>query len=214
MTDRYDLKKMVYDATMALNQAGLIRLSAGNISMRGENGLVAITPSDMSYDTMRVEDIVMVDLDGRFVAGDNRPSSEMPMHTAIYRCMPEVNAVVHTHSIFSMTFASVGLPIEPICIEGLAPRGTVPVARYAPPGSEAAGVVAVEALQATPGLRAILLQNHGLVTVGPDIVTAWQTAYKVEILAQVNYQARQLGKPIVLTDEQIAEIYQIYSVAK
>jgi L-fuculose-phosphate aldolase len=214
VTDYCDLKQRVYDATMALDRAGCIRLSAGNISARGEDGNIAITPSGLPYDVMRPEDIVIIDPERNVLEGRLQPSSEVPMHTAIYKAMPEVKAIAHTHSIYAITFACVDQPLEVLCVEGLAARGCVPVARYAAPGSEEAGAIAVEALRSTPGLRAILLKNHGLVAVAPDIKTAWETAYKVEILAQITYQARQLGTPIALTDEQIAEIFRIYKRAK
>jgi L-ribulose-5-phosphate 4-epimerase len=215
MTEYYDLKKQVFDATMALNEAGCIRLSAGNISARGEDENIAITPSGLPYDCMKVEDIVMIDLERNVLdSSGHQPSSEVPMHTAIYKSFPEVKAVVHTHSIYAITFSCVNQPLDILCVEGLAARGRVPVARYAAPGSEEAGIVAVETLQSTPGLRAILLKNHGLVAVGPDMTTAWQTAYKVEILAQITFQARQLGTPIPLTEDQIAEVYRIYKRAK
>jgi L-ribulose-5-phosphate 4-epimerase len=214
MTNYYDVKKKVFDATMSLNSAGCIRLSAGNISARAEDGNIAITPSGLGYDCMKVEDIVIIDLERKMIDGTLTPSSEVPMHTAIYKAMPEVKAVVHTHSMYAITFACVDQPLDVICVEGLAARGKVPVSRYAAPGSEDAGIVAVEALKSTPGLRAILLKNHGLVAVGPDMVTAWQTAYKIEILAQITFQARQLGTPIALTDEQISEIFRIYKRAQ
>lgn len=205
-----ELKQAVYETTMTLYHAGLIRMSAGNVSARDREGHVAITPGGVLYDRMNVDDIVIVDLDGHVIEGRHRPSSETPMHTALLKGLPECRAVVHTHSIYAMTFAVVGEALPPLCTEGLAARGTVPVARYAPPGTQQAGEVALEALQTTPGLRAVLLRNHGLVVVAPDLETAWQTAYKVEIHAQITYQARQLGTPTPLSDAQIAELFRVY----
>ncbi len=203
-------KENVYDGTMALYNAGLIRLSAGNISQRAADGNIAITPSGLAYDLMSVDDIVVVNPDGKVVEGELRPSSEVPMHTAIYKGVSDVNAIVHTHSIYAITFSVVGQPLEQVCVEGLAARGTVPVTRYAPPGSALAGDVVLEQLKLQPGLRAVLLRNHGLVALAADMVTAWQTAYKVEILAQIIFQAKQLGTPVAFTEEQIQEIYRIY----
>jgi L-ribulose-5-phosphate 4-epimerase len=203
-------KQSVYNATMALYKAGLIRLSAGNISQRTYDGNIAITPSGLPYDVMSVDDIVIIDLESKIIEGELKPSSEVPMHTAIYKSIKEVNAIVHTHSIYAITFAVAGQPLEPVCVEGLAARGTVPVAQYAAPGSTKAGEVVLDELRKQPGLRAVLLRNHGLVVVAADMETAWQTAYKVELQAQIILQARILGTPTALTNEQIEEIYQIY----
>ena len=138
MSDYSNVKQQVLDATMSLKAAGCIKLSAGNISARSEDGNVAITPSGLSYDFMTRDDIVVINSGRKVVDGELQPSSEVPMHTAIYDAMPDVNAIVHTHSMYAITFACVDQPLEVICVEGLAARGPVPVARYAAPGSEEA----------------------------------------------------------------------------
>ncbi len=211
-----DIKKRVYDATLNLYHVGLIRLSAGNISARIDDHLAAITPRNRSYDIMKAEDISIVSLDGKLVEGEFNPSSETPLHTAIYRELPNVGAVVHAHSIYAMTFAASEKPLPLLGVEALAARsrGAVPVARYVSPGSPHAGEVAMEVFRANPGLQALLLRNHGLLAVGPDVETAWQTAYKIETAAQVAYQAYSLGKPVELTTEQVQEIFEIYTVKK
>ena len=211
-----DIKKRVYDATLNLYHLGLIRLSEGNISARIDDHLAAITPRSRLYDIMKEEDISIVSLEGKLVEGEFKPSSETPLHTAIYRELPEVGAVVHTHSIYAMTFAASEKPLPLLCVEALAARskGAVPVARYVSPGSPHAGEVAMEVFRANPGLQAFLLRNHGLLAVGPDVETAWQTAYKIETAAQVAYQAYSLGKLVELTAEQVQEIFEIYAIKK
>ena len=131
-----DIKKRVYDATLNLYHVGLIRLSAGNISARIDDHLAAITPRSRLYDIMKAEDISIVSLDGKLVEGEFKPSLETPLHTAIYRELPEVGAVVHTHSIYAMTFAASEKPLPLLGVEALAARskGAVPVARYVPQG--------------------------------------------------------------------------------
>jgi L-ribulose-5-phosphate 4-epimerase len=187
---REDIKKSVYDATLDLYHSGLIRLSAGNISARIDDYLAAITPAGRSYDILKAEDISIVSLlDGRLVEGAFQPSSETPLHTAIYRELPEVGAVVHTHSIYVMTFAASEKPLPLLGVEALAAhsKGAIPVARYVAPGSSRSGEVVMEVFRANPGLQALLSRNHGLLEVGPDVETAWQTAYKIETAAQVAY---------------------------
>lgn len=214
--DYLDYKKRVFDATLNLYHAGLNRLSAGNISARISDELAAITPSSRSYDMMKPEDICIITLDGKLIEGEFKPSSETPLHTAIYREMPQVSGVVHTHSIYAMTFAASDKGIPILGVEALAARsnGNIPVARYVSPGSSQAGEVAMEVFRANPGLQALLLRNHGLLAIGSDVESAWQTAYKLETAAQVAYQAYQLGKLVELTPDQIKEIYEIYSVKK
>lgn len=205
-----EIREQVLETVRKLCTAGLIRLSVGNVSARHESGYVAITPTSISYDVMTAEDIVIVDLDGKVVEGWHRPSSETPMHTAILRAMPGVNAVVHTHSVYAMAFAIAGRSVPVVCTEGLFVGGELPVARYATPGTSDAGVAALELLTATPGLNAVLLRNHGLVAVGPSLAAAWETAYKAEIQAEVYHLALQIGQPVPYSSEQIAAIISTY----
>ena len=97
-------REQIFETVMKANQVDLIRMSAGNISARIENGLIGITPGGIKYQNMKVEDISIVDLDGNLIDG-LKPSSETPMHTAIYRHLPEVKSICHTHSTFAITFA-------------------------------------------------------------------------------------------------------------
>jgi len=212
--DYKNFKQRVFDATINLYHVDLIRLSAGNVSSRIDNELIAITPSRRSYDIMKPEDISIVSIsDQKMVEGQYKPSSETPLHTAIYREMPEVGGVVHTHSIYSITFAASEKPLPIISVEGLAAncKGCVPVARYVSPGSPFAGEVAMEVFRAHPGLKALLLRNHGLLTIGPDVESAWQTAYKIETAAQIALQAYSLGNIVEISSDQFDEIYSIYA---
>lgn len=212
--DYSEIRNRVYQATMHLAQAGLIRMSAGNISARIDAQLAAITPASRAYDILAPGDICIISLDGRLVQSEFTPSSETPLHTALYRNLPHVGAVVHTHSIFAMTFSASHKPIPILGVEAMAACSSsdeIPVAEYVSPGSSQAGKVALECFRSHPGLQALLLRNHGLLAIGPDVETAWQTAYKVEIAAQVAFQAYQLGDVVELTSAQIEEINQIYS---
>lgn len=209
-----ELRQQVYDITLKLCDADLIRLSAGNISARSESGHVAITPAGLLYDDMVPEDIVVVDLAGTVVDGARRPSSETPMHTAIYRSMPEVGGVVHAHSVHAIAFASLGMALPVVCIELLAVGGPVPVSPYVCPGTARNGEVAVEIFQSRPGLKSLLMRNHGMVAIGPDLGTAYQNAVKTETGAEIYKVALQVGKPEPMTEEQIDEIYRVYRRAR
>ena len=139
-----DIKERVYDATMNLYHSGLIRLSSGNVSARINSGLVAITPPGRSYDILQPEDICIVSLVGKPEDSKLKPSSETPLHTTIYREMSDVGGIVHTHSVYTMTFAASDKPLPLINIEALAAlsNGPIPVAQYVSPGSPVAGEVA------------------------------------------------------------------------
>jgi len=196
---------------MDLCDVGLIRLSAGNVSARDQDAHVAITPSGMLYSIMRPRDILIVDLNGQVTDGHLKPSSETPMHAAIYSKLPHVAAVVHTHPPYVMAFATTGVEIPVICLEILSVGGPVPVTPYACPGSREAGMIASECFISRPALKALVLRNHGLVAIGENLEQAFQVSFNCEIGAQVYHIALQTGRPPVhLTGDQIAEIHQMY----
>lgn len=205
-----EVRRHLYRTVMKAVDCGLIRLSAGNLSVRTADGHVAITPAGIKYDVLTPEQIAIVDLDATHVDGPCRASSETPMHTAILRRLPAVGAVCHTHSPYAMTFAVLGEPIPRINLELLVCGAPIPVAEWACPGSEAAGEVAVVTFSRRPELRAMLLRNHGLVAIGLDLDQAFELAFDAEVGAQVCYQARQIGQPIELTDEQVQEVHAVY----
>jgi ribulose-5-phosphate 4-epimerase/fuculose-1-phosphate aldolase len=205
------LREQVYRTTMDLCEVGLIRLSAGNISARHQDSHIAITPSGMLYSIMRPRDIVIVDPNGQVIDGDMKPSSETPMHAALYSRLPNVGAVIHTHSLYAMVFAITGVEIPVTCLEILAVGGPVPVAPYACPGSKEAGLIAAECFLSHPVLKALMLRNHGLIALGENLEKAFQVSFNCEIGAQVYHNALQIDRlPVSLTGEQIDEINQTY----
>jgi len=206
------LRKEVFETTMMLCENGLIRLSAGNVSVHDGEGHVAITPAGLRYDRMKPQDVCIVDLNGKLVDGEHKPSSEMPMHTAVLREVSGVGGVVHTHSVNAIAFAVTGVELPVVCIELLAVGGPVPVAPYACPGTVKAGEVAVSILKSHPGLKCLMLRNHGLLAIGDTLYDAYQSAFNFEIGAEVFYRASRVGTPITLTDEQIAEVRRVYGM--
>ena len=208
------IREQVLAVVRKLCQAGLVRLSVGNVSARDPSGYVAITPTGVPYDVLCADDIVIVDLDGNVVSGHRSPSSETPMHTAILKSLPAINAVIHTHSIYAMAFSIAGRSIPVVCTEGLFVGGELPVARYATPGTFEAGEAVLEALSSTEGLRAVLLRNHGLVAVGESLEEAWEVAYKAEIQAEAYYLALQVGKPTPLSAQQLSAMKAAYLGAR
>ncbi len=206
----YDaMRQAIYKTTMMLYEKDLIRLSAGNVSLHDGEGHVAITPSNLWYDRMTPLDIPIVDLQQNLVDGQRTPSSETPMHTAIYRALPEIGGIVHTHSVNAIAFAMTGRELPIVCIELLAVGGPVPVAPFVCPGTNEAGEVAARMFKAQPGLKCLLLRNHGLVAIGASIDHAFENAYQFEIGAEAFFRGLQVGSPTSLTEAQIEQIEKI-----
>jgi L-ribulose-5-phosphate 4-epimerase len=193
------MRAAVWRTARAMHREGLVRLSEGNVSARCGGGRVAVTPTSLPYADMRVDDIVIVRQDATPVAGLRRPTSELPMHLGLLAALPEVGAIVHTHSPYAVAFAACGRPI-PAVISGEAALvgGEVPVARLAAPGTPDMATAVLEALRASPGRRAVLLQSHGLLALGAGLEEALAVALYAEQMAQTTALARLVGTPAVL----------------
>jgi len=203
------IRKQLFETVIKANEVDLIRMSAGNISTRAGEGLVAITHSGVEYRQMKLEDISIVDLEGNLIDGLT-PSSETPMHTAIYRNLSEVAGICHTHSSYAITFAMLGEEIPVVNIELMVCGAPIPVAPWACPGTDKAGEVTVELFKSHPDLKVVLLRNHGLVSIGKDLDHAFTMAFNAEVGFQAYHQAIMVGKPQPLTETQLAEIKTIY----
>ncbi len=167
-----DLKESVWSYARQMVADGIAHRAQGNISLRqAESGLIAVTPSAIPYDRLQIDDIVVVDLDGRVVEGPWKPTSELLLHLAFYRARAEVGAVVHSHAPYATLFGVIGEPLPMLLTEAAACLGgPVPVAPYARPGTQELADGAVRIADKGP---AVILANHGLVTVGPDLSSAY-----------------------------------------
>ncbi len=187
-----DYREIIISSGKKLIHEGFTVETWGNISVRGEDGLVYITPSGMDYDTCTVEDVVVMNLEGAIVSGTRVPSIEKGLHLAVYRARPEVKAIVHTHPIFSTVFSAMGENI-PLVIDEAAQAlgGEVKTAPYALPGTEALAQNCVTALGTES--NACLLQSHGAVCVGASMKQAFKVARVLEMTAEVYYRIRSVG---------------------
>jgi L-fuculose-phosphate aldolase len=186
--------------------AGLTTGTGGNLSWCDRRrGLVAVSPSGVAYDRLTAADVVVVDLDGRRVDGPLTPSSELPFHLALYRHRPDVDAVVHTHSVYATTLACLHWEIPAVhYLVGFAgPR--VPLAPYATYGTEALARGVVEAIGSA---NAVLLANHGMIAVGADLEKAFAVAEEIELVARIYYQAKAVGTPRILPDEEMQRVME------
>lgn len=200
---RYEAERqLVCETARAMKADGLVRLTSGNVSIRiPQTDLFAITPSGMAYEALTPADICLIDLAGDKVEGERRPSSETPLHRAAYLQRPDINGVVHTHSIYASAFACLGRPMPVISTELAAlVGGTIDCAPYAKSGSQEFADVAVQTL----GREALacLFQNHGVLAVGTSLSEAYAIAVGLEEAAQIFYLARSMGEPIILPEEE------------
>ena len=206
-----DERKQLLKTVQQAYKVDLIRMSAGNISTRTANGFVAITPSGIKYRYMKAEDISIVDLEGNLVEGP-KPSSETPMHTAIYRNVPRVESICHTHSIYGMVFAMLQEDIPLMNIELMVCGAPIPVAPWAAPGTAKAGEVTVDLFLSRSELSVILLRQHGLVAIGNSLNQAYDKAYNAETGLEIYYKSLLLGTPQPFTRDQINEIKEVYGI--
>lgn len=186
---------------------GLVQRTSGNVSVRIDDRRIAISPSGVPYRDIESVDVPIVDLDGDQVGEGEAPSSETPMHTAVYRRRAAVGAVVHTHSPYATTFASLGRPIEPthylIAVAGKA----VPVAPYARNGTAALADAAVETMGEA---NAVLLRNHGVLAVGSTLEAAHDVAARVEYCGRIHWQASVLGEPERIDDAELDALIEYF----
>src|SRR6056297_619013 len=190
-------------ATRAPDLAGLTPGRTGNLSVRRDDRF-AVTPTGVAYDRIAAADVPVVSLDGEQVAGDSAPSSETPMHSAVYREF-DAGAIVHTHSPWASTLAILHEPIPPVHYMLALAGTTVPVADYATYGTAELAANAVEAMEEADA-EACLLANHGLLVTGDDADSALETAVNVEYTARIYCQAKAFGDPVELSRDEMAAV--------
>lgn len=192
----------------ALVARGLVAGTWGNVSARiSGSGEVLITPSGRDYNSLTPEEIVVTDSEGRVLAG-GVPSSELPLHLAVYQNRRDIHAIVHTHSVFASACAVAGRGIPPV-IEDLVQLvgGEVQTAAYALPGTAQLGVNTVAALG---DRQAVLLANHGVVGCGETLTEAMLAGELVEKAAQIYLYANMLGGAKILSEEDVAVMRRFY----
>ncbi|CAN5217529.1 L-ribulose-5-phosphate 4-epimerase [soil metagenome] len=189
----------------------LVVWTGGNISGRVPGtDLFVIKPSGVDYDDLTAEDMIVCDLDGGVVDGRHSPSSDTAAHAYVYRQMPAVNGVVHTHSTYATAWAARGEPI-PCVITGQADEfgGEIPVGPFAIIGDDSIGRAIVATLEGHRS-RAVLMQNHGVFTIGSSARDAVKAAVMAEDVARTVHIARQLGEPIPIPAESIDALFHRY----
>ena len=194
-----------------LTRYQLVIWTAGNVSARVPGAdLFVIKPSGVAYDELDADAMVVCDLDGNLVEGERQPSSDTAAHAYVYRHLPHVGGVVHTHSTYATAWAARGEPIP--CVLTMAADefgGEVPIGPFALIGDDSIGRGIVETLR-TSRSPAVLMQNHGPFTVGPDARSAVKAAVMVEDVARTAHIARQLGEPLPIAQEHVDALFDRY----
>jgi L-ribulose-5-phosphate 4-epimerase len=194
-----------------LTRSGLVAWTAGNVSGRvPDSELFVIKPSGVSYDDLTPESMVVCDLDGSVVEGNFAPSSDTEAHAYVYRAMPDVGGVVHTHSAYATAWAARGEEI-PCILTAMADEfgGPIPVGPFALVGTEAIGKGIVATLVGSRS-PAVLMRNHGVFTIGDTAKAAVKAAVMCEDVARTVHLARQLGDLVPIAQADIDAAYQRY----
>jgi L-ribulose-5-phosphate 4-epimerase len=203
------LKIELLELHRELPKNNLVVWTGGNVSARDpKTGLVVIKASGIRYEEMRTQHMVVVDLDGKIVEGVYKPSSDLYSHLYIYKHRPDVNGVVHTHSVYATAFAAVNKPI-PVVLTAIADEfgGPIPCGGFALIGDDAIGKVVLESIGKSP---AVLLKNHGVFTIGKNAKAAVKAAVMTEDNAKTVWLAMQIGVPDEIPQDDVEKLHHRY----
>jgi L-fuculose-phosphate aldolase len=190
-------------------QRGYVASNDGNISVRLDDRRLMTTPKNVSKGFMTADMMVVTDLDGRKLAGDRDPSSELKMHLQVYRDRPDARAVVHAHPPTATGFAVAGIPLDrAVLAEVVTTLGSIPIAEYGTPSTPELPAAVRKYIKAHDGL---LLANHGALTVAGDVFAAYYKMETIEHFARISLVARQLGREHLLSREEVLRLQDLRS---
>ncbi|TCW35010.1 L-fuculose-phosphate aldolase [Thermohydrogenium kirishiense] len=209
MYSEYEVKKQICEIGKRIYMNGFVAANDGNITVRiGENEIIT-TPTGVSKGFMTPDMLLNINLNGEVLksSGDYKPSTEIKMHLRVYKERPDVKSVIHAHPPFGTSFAIVGIPLtKPIMPEAVISLGCVPIAEYGTPSTEELPDAVSKYLQ---NYDALLLENHGALTYGPDLISAYYKMESLEFYAKLTFISTLLGGPKELSDSQVEKLYEI-----
>lgn len=206
-----ELRHKVCELHAELPKNDLVAWTSGNISARDpETGLIVIKPSGLLFEDLTPESMVIIDADGKIVEGTLKPSSDTASHCYIYRHMPDINGIVHTHSRYATAFAVLGREI-PCVTTAMADEfgGAIPCGSFALIGGEEIGQIVIETLKNSRS-PSCLLQSHGVFATGRNAQAAVKAAVMTEDNAAIVWTALQMGTPLPLAQADIDRLYHRY----
>ena len=209
MVSEYEIKKQICDIGKRIYDRGMVAANDGNISVKISDNEYLCTPTGVSKGFMTPDYICKIDGQGNVLqaSGNFKPSSEIKMHLRVYQHRPDVKSVVHAHPIYATSFAIAGIPLtQPIMPEAVIALGCVPIAEYGTPSTNEIPDAVEKYL---PYYDAVLLANHGALTYSDSLLAAYHKMESVEFYAQLLYQAKMLGGPKPLSEEQVQRLYEI-----
>jgi L-ribulose-5-phosphate 4-epimerase len=202
-------KQELLDICLQMLEENLVIGSSGNASIRVDEHVV-ISPSSVHYSEMKVEDIVVVDLEGETIEGHRNPSVELPMHLELYRTRTDALAVVHTHSVYASSMAILQEPLPPILDEIVPKLGsTIRVSAYAMPGTKQLGKNVAEAIIER---SAALIANHGAVCIAKTLKDALFLSILLERACKIYMTAKQVGTPIELPEDVVEDEQDLWEM--
>src|SRR3989441_1879678 len=207
MSTESSLRADIVEIGRRMYARGYTASNDGNISVRLGGDRLLMTPKSVCKGFMSPDMMCVTDLDGRKLQGERDPSSEMLMHLEVYRQRPDVQAVVHAHPPIATGFAVAGIPLDrAVLAEVLTTLGSVPIAEYATPSTRELPEAVRKYIKAHDGM---LLANHGALTVGGDLYSAYFKMETVEHFAKISLVARLLGRENLISREEVMRLQQL-----
>ncbi|MFQ5602602.1 MAG: class II aldolase/adducin family protein, partial [bacterium] len=201
-----NFRQTIVEIGRRMYERGFVAANDGNISVRLDAQRILTTPTGVSKGHMQAADLVVVDREGKTLAG-GKPSTELPLHLYLYKERPDIQAVVHAHPPYATGFATAGVPLDKcVLAEVIVTIGTIPLAEYGTPSTEELPQTLQPYLHSCD---AFLMANHGVVTVGHDLMDAYFKLERVEHSANIIFNARALGGERVLPKHQVEKLYDL-----
>lgn len=194
-------REQIVEYGKKLVTSGLTKGTGGNLSIYNrKKGLFAISPSGIDYFKIKPEDVVVLDIKGEKIEGDKKPSSEVEMHRVFYERRNDIDAIIHTHTMYATTLACLNWSLPPVhymvALAGL----DVKCAKYATYGTKE---LAENAFEAMKGRKAVLLANHGLLAGANDLLNAFNITEEIEYCAELYYRTKCIGDPVILPEKEM-----------
>lgn len=207
MRQEEQIRSDIVEVGRRLHSRAYVASNDGNISVRVSQDRLLTTPKGVSKGFMSPDMIVMTDLRGQKISGDREPSSELPMHLAVYQNRPEITAVVHAHPPVSTGFAVAGIPLDrAVLAEVVTTLGSIPIADYGTPSTPELADAVSKYIKAHDGL---LLANHGALTIAGELFAAYYKMETIEHFARISLSARLLGGERMLSRDEVMRLQDL-----